>query len=448
MFFKNKKFSYALVHATGFAMLNCLGIGIMQKIPYMAQNATQTHIMYGWIVSFLIAWGITAIFAHLAVKYNKYGMHDIIAAPLPDGVVKKYYKIFIFYIYIIQNILSEVVFAIVLSGSVSQLLHIFHITSGKSYLGISLDLIIIMCVHCVVLGIIFCMQYTTEQTKKILNSSLSLIKIIITCGVPLITMYMNSNSILYKINFQTISSPFFSISAYMMILLKTLMNIILSIFSVSYWSHVLHILYTTDYSSILPSISIYIQTQLHHLYQICNIAFDTTWSLSGAESVVMTSSIPLSVAHYAIFGGLFFCTAIYMFNTFVCIQYVDLAKCREQSILPYAIMLPASQAMGNAIVNILIVIMSFGSIYGWFEVIREMVDDNQEALPSVVQKYRKSQFTLILLITFICIIIAEIFKKHDAFTETIFNVINISLIMIYIGALLSYIYEFAYNRQR
>lgn len=494
--------------------------------------------MLGWILSFFIATGITAIFVVLAKKYNKHGIHDIVSAPLPDGAFKTCIRYITFYIYLVQVILSQAMFSIVLSGAIMYVLSKYFPGAGS--------MISIFLLHCIVLSIVMSMQYASDHIKRYVHLTLCIIKIAITCGVPIIAIYIGSRSsdinntsgAIYRtandvdcqapkidkinpekdngtdinVNLQSnsidnqamsfITEPgeaninhdkprcnnfYENVSDFLYIIVHIFLLILISLFpsrvlafskTCRYWMTfdkffivafcfantpfrlLLVIILMLDRASpftILPSLatSYFLIKIIGFIMKIIilrklivsvaidaiKIAFGTVWSLSGAESVVMEPSIPAHISIYAIPLGLLSCTCIYMFNTFVCLKYVNLKECSEKAISPYTMMIPATQSTGNVIVNVLVSLISFGSIYGWFEVLQSMIHESQDMLPTIVIKYtKKMQFAMALIIIFITTFIAEIFKYHDAFMNTIFLLLNSTLTIIYVFGMIAFGY--------
>jgi hypothetical protein len=528
-----------LLYAITFTVLNCLGIGMMSIMPLFTQY-TITRVMVGWILSFFIATGITSIFVVLAKKYNKHGIHDIVSAPLPDGAFKSCIRYITFYIYLIQVILSQAMFSIVLSGAVMYVLS-KYCTGAGSMIGIFL-------LHCIVLSIVMSMQYASDYIKRYVHLTLCIIKIVITCGVPIIAIYISSrssniNNTSENINYQApkidrahpiednstntnVTQPnaidnqaiqlatepeeantnhnktkcnnlYGNFVVNIVLCIWPLMLILLypSIASIlsricRYWTSfdeffvvafcfvntpfrlLLIITFMLDRESpscrlpyvVTPYLVIDILTKIIRFIikiiifrkliisvavDAIKIAFDTAWSLSGAESVVMESSIPAHMAMYAIPLGLLSCTCIYMFNTFVCLKYVNLKECSEKAISPYTMMIPATQSAGNVVVNILVSLISFGSIYGWFEVLKSMIHESQDMLPPIATKYtKKMQFAMILFIILITTLTAEIFKYHDAFMNTISLLLNSTVVIIYALGMITFGYLIIKNTNK
>lgn len=514
--------------------------------------------MVGWILSFFIATGITAIFVVLAKKYNKHGIHDIVSAPLPDGAFKSCIRYITFYIYLVQVILSQAMFSIVLSGAVMYVLSKYF-TGAGSMIGIFL-------LHCIVLSIVMSMQYASDYIKRYVHLTLCIIKIVITCGVPIIAIYIGSrysniNNTSENINYQapqidrahpiednstdvnvtqpnaidsqamplatepeeaninhnkpkrnnlyanfvvnivlciwalmlillypSIASILFGIWRYLILLCPSMASMLFGIwrylmifdefFIVAFCfvdtpfkllliitlmldrtppftiltslmtSHFI-INITVKIIGFVIKIIIFRKLIISVAIDAIKIAFDTAWSLSGAESVVMEPSIPAHMAMYAIPLGLLSCTCIYMFNTFVCLKYVNLKECSEKAISPYTMMIPATQSAGNVVVNILVSLISFGSIYGWFEVLQSMIHESQDMLPPIVTKYtKKMQFAMILFIILITTFTAEIFKYHDAFMNTISLLLNSTVVIIYALGMITFGYLIIKNTNK
>lgn len=368
----------------------------MSMMPlFYSAGYNLTEVCQGWIISFLVAYMASQIFAQLASSSANSHIHESVAYAFNCPRFERTIEYFMFYLYLLCSVLGLAILAMIFTDIIVYLYRLLY-TGGQASLQVHL------LVHCILLCTIFIMNiFFTSRSKHMMHNILSYVKIIITIGVPLIAIA--SQPSLFDLSTQSVCKA-----------------------SSSFWTFIKTIPVSLNMNAV-------------------KVAFETVFAMSGAESLMMVidKKAGASTANRAMFYGLFICLAIYIFNTFVCFKVVDLETCSAREISPYILMLPSSHLIGNIIVNILMALMLASSIYGWFDVVKEMCVSAPRLTPAIFRDATdNTKISMIIFIIAAMLCVIELSRKTiPNFLYIFFSLVNFITVAVYLVGIIAFVVQ-------
>ena len=379
----------SLYYSISVVTLNILGISVGSIIVTFRKYAMH-NVIAGWVLSAFMSWICCATLTYLSQKHNLNGIHEVISKEFGDNRISRIIRDSIFYTYFLQMLVGQGLFASISSNAMVQLFHaVIPFPINTDVLGVMSYILLF--------GLILYMQTNLKKFQYSIHIYMSIIKVIIISIIPIVSFFFHIKSIASNFSFT---------------------NIITSV----------------------QTFFVNIPNLLNP--EVISTAFDGTWILSGAESLVMDPAIRPNTATIAVPIGLALCAMLYILNTIACFKFTDLERCAKESIIPHSLLIPVNPELSTIILNIAIMLTSFGSFYGWFEVINATTEDNQYLMPKCVrQQSIQNQFIIMLISSFVITIVMHVFRNHHKFTDTLFCFLNMVLILVYAFGLIAFFWS-------
>ena len=180
------------------------------------------------------------------------------------------------------------------------------------------------------------------------------------------------------------------------------------------------------------------------LFMIRQSIFFTTWLFVGVESILMEQKIDTRSFVPGMISGLITCLLIYILNNYIMITNIpNFGSCSSPYFELFKLVFPGSQ-LASIFVNSSIVLISFGSLYGWIYICTTTCISAEKHLPKSFMK--KNAYGIPeLMLAFCCfstpimmVFIKKLFPTRNLF-ELVVDFSIILLLLIFVLGIVAFV---------